>query len=96
MYILPCMEVSVCLKLETYWIAFNGVGIMNLTLTRANWEHGSCTLTYFIVERIMVWVGLSTIYGEVGYEIAKEVGITYAIINYTSPTHTRETCKVPS
>jgi len=44
----------------------------------------------------MVWVGLSTIYEKVGYEIAKEVGITYAIINYNSPTHTRETCEVPS
>jgi hypothetical protein len=95
-YILPCMEVSACLNLETTWIALKGVGLESLTLTRANWEHGTCTLTYLIVERIMVWVGLSTIYEKVGYEIAKEVGITYAIINYNSPTHTRETCEVPS
>ena len=37
---------------------------------------------------------LFIIYGEIGERIVKRVGITYEIINYTSPTHTKETSEV--
>ena len=33
-------------------------------------------------------------YGEIIYRIAKVVGITYEVINYTSPAHIRETSEV--
>jgi hypothetical protein len=33
-------------------------------------------------------------YGEIKYRIAKGVGITYEVTNYTSPTHIRETSEV--
>ena len=46
-------------------------------------------MTYFEEERAVVWIGLSSTYGEIRDRIVKGVGITYEVVNYTSPTHTR-------
>ena len=66
-----------------------------LTLTRQNWRPRLCTMTYFDeLDRRVVGIILFIVHGEIGERIAKTVGITYEIVNYTSPTHTRETSEV--
>jgi hypothetical protein len=37
---------------------------------------------------------LFSTYGEIGNRIAKGVGITYEVTNYTSPTHTKITSEI--
>ena len=63
----------------------------NLTLTRRGWRPWTYTVTNFKGERVVSWVGLFNTYWEIRERIVKGVGITYKVINYTSPTYTRET-----
>ena len=51
-------------------------------------------MTYCEEEKATVWIGLFIPYGEIGDRIVKGVGMTYEVVNYTSPTHTRERSEI--
>ena len=42
----------------------------------------------------MASIGLFITYEEIGDRIVKGVGITYEVVNYTSPTHIWETSEI--
>ena len=65
----------------------------SLSLTIRGWKPQTYTMTSFEEEKAMVRTWLFFSYREIGDRITK-VGITYEVVNYSSPAHTRETSEI--